>query len=269
MHSNVSPEPGLAETQASLCAHLRNPAVAAAPAGLSPRRLGIYRELVFKNISSLLATSLPVCTAILEQLPGESGDDAWLTLVREFIATHRAQTPLFTELPSEFLAFIRQQETRREPDFLAELAEYEILELQLLYRDEDPDAAADIPYEQARLRLSRLACLRRYRYPVHQLGGEQLTAVTGDTPTLLLLHRNGDRKVSFRMLSEAAHALLASIEAHPGHSAADWLALIDAQRGSTPAAEESSAAHRSLVLHGAEQLLRDLYACGVLYSHPE
>jgi len=45
---------GFQETQRRLTAHLRDPEANPAPEGVEDRRLGIYRRLVFGNLSRLL-----------------------------------------------------------------------------------------------------------------------------------------------------------------------------------------------------------------------
>jgi hypothetical protein len=78
--------------QFDFAAHLRDPARVPVPAGIEPRRMNIYRELFFNNVRDLLASTFPVCRAIL-------GEEPWSGLVRRFYAGHKAHTPYFLELP--------------------------------------------------------------------------------------------------------------------------------------------------------------------------
>ena len=56
--------------QAQLTAHIRNPALAAAPGGIEDRRLNIYRELFYNNIEGFLANAFPVVRHRNRQLRG-------------------------------------------------------------------------------------------------------------------------------------------------------------------------------------------------------
>lgn len=185
----------------ALAAHVRDPATHAGPPGIEDRRLQVYRELVANNLDGLLAGTFPVIRKTL-------GDDAWRTLLRTFLATHRSETPLFTRLGLEFVAFL---EAHADPDrpWLAELAEYEWAELGLQLHDATPrtdDPQADlldgIPM------LSPLAWPRAYRWPVATLGPDHQPTTPPPTPTLVLLHRMHDGQVRFSRLSPLLFALL-------------------------------------------------------------
>src|SRR2546427_7278398 len=88
--------------QYAFTAHLRDPQAVAAPAGLEPRRVAVYQRLLFNNLLGLLSNGFPVCVRLL-------GEPAWSTLVRHYFATHRCQTPLFTELAVEFVQWLHAQ----------------------------------------------------------------------------------------------------------------------------------------------------------------
>ena len=89
----------LREQQFTLARHLRDPADHPPPPGIEERRVRVYRELFFNNIEGLLASGFPVIHDIL-------GEAKWKALVRTFYADHRSQTPLFTEIAAEFVAFV-------------------------------------------------------------------------------------------------------------------------------------------------------------------
>jgi uncharacterized protein len=101
------PSPGFHALQHAFTAHLRDPDHVPAPKGLEDRRVGIYRELIFNNVESLLAGYFPVLHRLLPT-------SHWKGLVRDFFVRHRARTPLFMELAQEFLDFI-QSRARRKP----------------------------------------------------------------------------------------------------------------------------------------------------------
>src|SRR5690606_19660415 len=91
----------LREQQFTLARHLRDPAGHAPPPGIENRRLQVYRELFYGAIEGLLAGSFPVIRRTL-------GEARWHARVRDFYAHHRCQTPLFTEIAEEFVAYLQQ-----------------------------------------------------------------------------------------------------------------------------------------------------------------
>ena len=74
----------LATQQDAFSAHIRDPDRNPPPAGIDPRRMQVYRELFFNNVSRLLAGNFPVIRKTL-------ADEAWAALVRRFLARHMPQ----------------------------------------------------------------------------------------------------------------------------------------------------------------------------------
>ena len=70
---------GLRAQQFALSRHLRDPDAVPAPEGIEPRRVAIYRDLLYNNLQGLLAGNFPVIRRTLD-------DDAWHALVRAFSA---------------------------------------------------------------------------------------------------------------------------------------------------------------------------------------
>jgi len=114
------------QKQYAFAAHIRDPENNPAPQGIEDRRMGIYRELFFNNLFSLLSSTFPVLKKI-------HSDENWRRLVRQFMIHHRAETPYFMQIPQEFLAFLQNVYGGSDDDFpfLLELAHYEWIELEL------------------------------------------------------------------------------------------------------------------------------------------
>ena len=112
--------------QFGLAAYIRDPENAAPPPGIEERRLAIYRDLFFNSLLGLLSGNFPVIRRIL-------GDGPWRELVRDFYREFRCTTPLFPELPREFIQYLmhRAEEDRGDAPWLLELAHYEWAELAL------------------------------------------------------------------------------------------------------------------------------------------
>ncbi len=130
--------------------------------------MGIYRQLFYNNVQGLTAGSFPVLLELLS-------DNAWHRVMRDYFARHRARTPLFSQMPQEFLRYL---ETERDGcfgdlPFVRELAHYEWVKLALSIdtREMDTDRVdtggdllAGVPV------VSPVAWPLVYRYPVHRIG---------------------------------------------------------------------------------------------------
>ena len=101
----------LSELQRQFAAHIRNPSSEPAPSDVEGRRMEIYRNLFFNNVRSLLAWNFPVIRKLYS-------DENWSQLVREFYVEHQARTPLFPELPREFLQYLQEQRGEHTEDIV-------------------------------------------------------------------------------------------------------------------------------------------------------
>jgi uncharacterized protein len=183
--------------------YLRNPAQQPPPAGVEPRRLKIYEDLVYNNIEGFISGGFPVLRSLYDGA-------RWHALVRAFIDQHRCHTPYFLEISQEFVQFLMQDylPLATDPPFLAEMAHYEWVELALdIVPEELPDAVLVEDVLAAVPRLSPLAWLLCYRFPVHLIGPR---FTPGDTtaPTYLVVYRNRADQVRFMALNAAAARLL-------------------------------------------------------------
>ncbi|MUV15187.1 DNA-binding domain-containing protein [Noviluteimonas gilva] len=256
----------LREQQMAFAAHLRDPANNAAPDGIEDRRMAIYRDLVFNGLQGLLASNFPVIRRML-------GDAPWRALVRAFLATHRARTPLFTEVGSEFVAwlpgFLQTHAPTTTTDdaptwmpsfagltWLPELAHYEYAELALSISDaalpaHDPtaDVLDGIPVA------SPFAWPLAYAWPVHRIGPDFRPDAPPAQPTLLLLRRDAGGDVQFSTLSPLAYRLLQLIE---DNATVTGRALLQAL------AREAAAPDPDAFLRDGADALGQLRADGVL-----
>ncbi len=192
----------------SMARYVRDPQHNAPPPGIEARRLAVYRQLFFGNVESLLSGGFPVIRASL-------GPKNWQALIQSFYADYRCQTPLFTEISGEFVAFLEAGggAALDLPPWLAELAHYEWVEAALLLSDErspahDPegDLLEGVPV------LSNLAWPLAYQWPVSEIGPKYLPHEAPEQPTLVLARRGADKNVHFSRLAPLAHALLVSLQ---------------------------------------------------------
>jgi len=97
--------------------------------------------------------------------------------VRDFYRDHHCHTPLFLEIPREFLDYLSDGRTSAadDPSFLYELAHYEWVELALAVDEQQPgDVPARPPGRPAAGRAGAVALAwpLAYRYPVHRISAD-------------------------------------------------------------------------------------------------
>jgi hypothetical protein len=195
----------LRDSQLEMARFLRDPDHQPGPQGVEPRRLAIYQRLVYNNIESFISGGFPVLRSLYADR-----DADWHALVRQFIEAHRCHTPYFLEISQEFLDFLmnQYQRTGQDPPFIAELAHYEWVELALDVAEEAlPPACVVTDVLTAIPRLSALAWLLSYQFPVHRIGpGYQPHEAV--EPTYLAVYRDREDRVRFMELTPATARLL-------------------------------------------------------------
>ena len=198
--------PDFIRRQYEFAANIRDPEHRPAPADVEDRRMAIYRELFYNNVEGFLSGTFPVLRTLFY-------DSDWHLLVRDYFSHHRAQTPLFLEIPREFLNWLKNERTEQTDDlpFLYELAHYEWVELALSISEEtldqddvnpDGDLFAGVPV------LSPLAWHLSYRFPVHKIGPDFLPEEAGEIPTNIVVYRNREDEVGFMEINQVTKRLL-------------------------------------------------------------
>jgi hypothetical protein len=242
----------LQTSQLTMARYLRNPAQHSPPAGIEPRRLKIYQDLVYNNIEGFISGGFPVLRTLYD-------DVGWHALVGAFIDQHRCHTPYFLEISQEFLQFVLQdyRPGDSDPPFLAELAHYEWVELALDVTEEvlpPPVAVADIL--QAVVRLSPLAWSLCYRFPVHRIGPGYRPVEAGE-PTYLVVYRDRADNVGFIELNAVTARLLELLSENTSDTGRAVLLLL---------AAELALSDDHILTHGSEQLRQLVDAEVVLIS---
>ena len=200
----------LEQTEKQLASHIRNPADIAAPEGIEQRRLKIYRDLFYNNIENFIASGFPVLRSLF-------ADDAWHSMVRDFMIHHQCHTPYFLEISQEFLLYLQNTRASRQddPPFLKELAHYEWVELALDVAEEDL-ALIEVDSEGDLLEslpmVSPLAWSLCYQYPVHKIGSDFQPDQPGPESSYLIVYRNSDDKVGFMEANSVTARLLELLE---------------------------------------------------------
>lgn len=238
--------------QYQFAAHLRDPAQHPRPPGIEDRRMGIYRDLFYNNVEGLLAQTFPVLREIIP-------DEKWHRIAREFYARHACHTPLFREIPEEFITYLREerQSEADDPAFLLELAHYEWVELALDISDAeipnnldpDGDLTTQMPV------LSSLAWLLSYDFPVHQISHDFQPDTPSEHATLLLVYRNSDDSIQFTEINPVTARLIQLIQENTTQTGLSLLKQL--------ATELQHPQPDSIISHG-QQILLDLRSKGVI-----
>lgn len=236
--------------QAEFTSHLRDPKTAPRPKGVAARRMKIYTEIVFNNMEGTLSTCFPVLRKII-------GTRRWVRLVRDFMKQHRCTTPLFRQIPEEFLHWLEKspQTTVALPPFLYSLAHYEWIELAVAVADvatEIADPSVDLL--QNRPVLTPSLAVLEYPYPVHRISPRFKPSRPDAEPTRLLVFRDANYEVHFIELNAVTARLILLLQAHQisGRAALEKIAT-----------ELHHPAPDSILQHGAK-VLADLQRQGAI-----
>lgn len=245
--------PDFRQQQRAFAAHIRDPQASPAPAGIEDRRMAIYRELFYNNVEGFMADSFPVLRTLLN-------DEQWHRLVRGYFARHKAKTPLFPEMPREFLQYLEQEREPAADDlpFMLELAHYEWVELALSLSDQEPDWSGIDPQGdllEQKPALSPLAWPLSYAYPVHRICPDYQPDKPGEQPTCLLVYRDAQDDITFMELNPVTARLLQLIDAGEQPDGETMLRQI---------AAELSHPDPDVVLRGGAEILNDLRQRGVI-----
>ena len=223
MNNDNAPE-ALARLQNSFAGHIRNPDSVPPPDGIEDRRMAIYRDLFFNNIVTFLSSNFPVLKTLFSK-------QDWSDLCREFFTDYRCHTPLFPEIPREFLQYLQdhRKDQSGDPPFMLELAHYEWVELALaldeaelddIVVNPDGDLLGAVPV------LSPLAWPLSYQYPVHEIRKDFQPDSLPEKATHLLIWRQQDFTVKFMLLNEISLLLLQKLKEEPARSGLELLTEI-------------------------------------------
>ncbi len=223
----------------------------------SPRRLGLYRQLVRHNVVHVIGVMLERTRARLDvYAPGELDRS-----VAGFLADQGPRTPHLRDVPSEFLAWAspRWRADAGIPAWLADYAELELVDFTIgvAPRPATPPPLADVTANRA-LVFGDPRVIVHLEWAVHRVPAEDVKAVPEKLPVDLLVYRDGEHCTRYLDLSPLASVILARL--FEGLSLAQAL---------TAACESSGVLLDDSVLGGAAQLLADLGERGVLLGARE
>lgn len=218
----------------------------------SPRRLGLYRQLVRHNVVNVVGTMLERTRARLENHVAGAFDDA----VSGFLAEQGPRTPHLRDVPSEFLAWAapRWRSDARMPPWLADHAELELVDFTIgvAPRPLPPPLLADVTADRA-LVFADPRIIVHLEWATHLMPSADAAAVPEKRPVHLLVYRDAQHCTRYLDLTPLAAVILERLFA--GRPLA---------RAMVEACESSGHPLDDQVLGGAARLLADLGERGVL-----
>jgi len=245
--SNMADQAEFTRKQYEFAAHIRNPDKNPCPSGIEQRRMNIYNELFYNNVEGFMSNTFPVLRSLYD-------DESWHKLVHEYFEHHKAHTPLFPELPREFLKYLESEREPQENDFpfLNELAHYEWVELALSVSDKEIDYK-DVNSEGDLLSgkpvLSPLAWLLNYHYPVHQISEDFIPQQPGEMPTFIIANRDSDDEIHFLEINSLTAQLIHLITENPDQSGQQLLEQI---------ADQLPQMDRDAIIKGGQDIFNNL-----------
>jgi hypothetical protein len=223
----------------------------------SPRRLGLYRQLVRHNVTAVIETMLEHTRVRLEVVsPGELE-----RMVAAFLDEVGPRTPHMRDVPSEFLAFAapRWREDARLPRWIVDYAELELVEFTIgvAPRPLPPPPLAEVTADRP-LVFAEPKRLMRLAWAVNELAREDARAEPAERPVTFLVYRDAEHRSRFLELTPLAATILERLFAGDALGAAMVAAC---QAEAHPLDDD--------VLAGAARLLADLGERGVLLGARE
>lgn len=245
--------PSFIDTQYQFSAFLRDPDNNSIPDNIEPRRMTIYRELFYNNIEGFIANGFPVLRQI-------TSDEAWHSMIRDFMIKHHCKTPIFHEIAREFMAYLEdERDNANDPIFIQALAHYEWVELALSVLDDAEDSplklSSNLDNLDTRFKISPFAWPLVYNFPVHQIGPDFQPHEISQSPIHLLVYRNKADSIKFLELNPVSARLINLLnEGLTGHMAAEQIA------------DELQHSNPQIVIDGARSLIDDWLGREILIS---
>lgn len=206
--------PDFQRYQQQFTRYLRDPRNNKPPQGANRARMRVYAEVVFNSVFGSVSACYPVCQKML-------GKRKWHQLVRAFFKEYSADTPIFREIPAEFLAYLQQLSDL--PPYLTALAHYEWMELavsslwcEMPLFNSDGDILHGIPVLNPVLRMVQ------YAYPVHLISPRMRPETPASQAYIYLIYRDAAQQVKFMQINAATQQLVQLLQPQ---TASGWSVL--------------------------------------------
>lgn len=166
-----------------------------------PKRVGqLYQELIFNNLKGFINQCFPVCQTIMTP-------KQWQALSLYFFQNANLHSPYFTEVNKHFVDFMytlsdTQKQALSVPDYMADLAHYEWVELNLDIQPNNPKNTALFANYALNQNMQNL----HYQWAVHQI--DNTNPPTEPADTFLLVYRTPTHSVEFMETNALTHLLI-------------------------------------------------------------
>lgn len=250
--------PSFQRYQLAFTAHIRNPHHQPRPQGVDANRMAVYQEIVFNNLFASVSACFPVAQKVL-------GKRAWLKLTQAFLREHAANTPIFRQIPEEFLSFLSHTNTHANtdaktslPPYLTSLCHYEWIEL-LVASMPAPELASEKINPAGNLLTEHPVFaptmqLLHYNYAVHKISLRNKPKQKQSTH--LLVHRNTEDLVKFVELNAITFRLLSLLQQNK----------ITGEQALTLLADELAQPHPETIIQFWLETLENLRSQGVIFG---
>lgn len=237
--------------QLQFTAHIRDPRANPRPPKVLAKRMRVYTEIVFNNLESSVATCFPVTKRVL-------GIRAWNRLIRCFLVHHQCHSPLFRQIPEEFLRYLQSSTIPENlPPYLQSLAHYEWIELALAVANVGIDMGrVDIDGDllEGQPVLPPALALLSYVYPVQLISPRFKPKQPLEQPVHLLVFRNTEDDVRFIELTSVTARLLGILQAE----------AITGRQALEKIAAEMAHPNPQTIIQFGQTILADLKAQGAI-----
>lgn len=203
MHTNL---PSFQRYQLAFTAHIRDPQHQPRPRGVPAQRMAVYKEIVFNNLFASVSACFPVAQSVI-------GKRVWLKLTRSFLRDYAANSPIFRQIPEEFLNFIANASPEIKqllPPYFTDLCHYEWVELLVasmktsVPETDEIDPTGDLlAYQPV---FTPTMQLLTYGYAVHKISPRNKPKQKIDTQ--LLVYRNAQDQVKFVEINSVTFRLI-------------------------------------------------------------
>lgn len=196
--------PAFQRYQLAFTAHLRDPQQHPTPAGVPAKRMAVYDEIVFNNLLQSVSACFPVASAVL-------GKRKWRKLVQEFMRDYSAHSPLFREIPKQFVDFLHSNQDVQDalPPYIQALCHYEWVELHvsaMLSKIQPVNTEKILDLNAMLAVFNPTLQLLSYDYAVHRISPRKKPSQP--ELTQLIVYRNSQHQVKFVEINAVTYQLI-------------------------------------------------------------